>query len=117
MGRGIRSLGGTTEARTVSWNCGVARTTKVDIEVPVGARSILNGDDGWVSVIRTAANPVPQRMTFVALAAFSADPTFLFPSPRGPPNSPFEVIKYGDSTAQDREHVRDSCTARYYDGG
>jgi len=27
------------------------------------------------------------------------------------------VIKHGDSTTQDREHVSDSCTARHYQGG
>ena len=57
-GQRDRLARGTTVARTISWNCGVARTTNVGIEVPVGARSILSSGNGWVSVIRTAANPV-----------------------------------------------------------
>jgi len=45
------------------------------------------------------------------------DPTFLFPSPPGPPNSLLKVIKHGHSTTQEREPVSDGYTARHYDGG
>ena len=45
------------------------------------------------------------------------DPTFLFPSPPRPPNSPFKVTKHGDSTTQDREYVSDGYTAQGCDGG
>ena len=38
------------------------------------------------------------------------DPALLFPSPPG-------VIKHGDSTTQDREHVSDGYTVRHYDSG
>ena len=54
-------------------------------------------------------------MTLLHLAAGERHAR-LFPSPPRPPNSPLKVIKHGDSTAEDREHVSDDYAARGWDG-